>query len=90
MELLLRGEPNGTFLIRLEKNPSLFALHFLLNGQLRNILIDTLWQVTTVGYKIKEQNQDHSKIFPNLQSLIQHYHFCLKVPLKKSMTFERF
>lgn len=85
----MRGEANGIFLIRFEKQPSLFALHFILNGQLRNILIDTLWTGTNTGYRIREDKQENSKVFQTLQQLIQHYQFCLKVPRKRNVTFEK-
>jgi len=42
-----------------------------------------------VGFKIKEQdNTSNAKMFRNLQELVEHYQFCLKIPFSSSITKE--
>eukprot|EP01119_Soliformovum_irregulare_P014015 TRINITY_DN3784_c0_g2_i3.p1 TRINITY_DN3784_c0_g2~~TRINITY_DN3784_c0_g2_i3.p1 ORF type:complete len:1027 (+),score=315.72 TRINITY_DN3784_c0_g2_i3:409-3489(+) len=86
-DLLLRNEPEGSYLIRFSKSkPGSFALAFKSKTIVQHILIQSM---KPKPYQIPENNSRSVREFPTLNDIIRHYHYVLKYPFTSSLPREK-
>jgi len=84
-DLLLRDQPEGTFLIRFSSSqPGSFALGFAASGNTAHILIKS----ENDGFVVHEQESNTARTFGNLHELVDFYSIFLSRAFDSELPFE--
>lgn len=64
-----------------------FAMAFIHNKRVYHILINTC---KPIGFKVYDNATKSDKTFRTLQEIVKQYSYCLKVPLKTNIVYEKY